>query len=66
MRKVNRRFHTIEEYRAEIERATIIINGTESDSARIRMRKYRMRLQKELFSLMEVQNEKHKRITKEV
>lgn len=63
MRKVNRRFDTIEQYREEIERASVIINGTESEAARIRMRRYRMRLEKELFSLME---EQHEQITKEI
>lgn len=63
MRKVNRRFDTIEKYREEIERASVIINGTESEAARIRMRRYRMRLEKELFSLME---EQHEQITKEI
>lgn len=57
MKKVNRRFGSIEEYRAEIEKAAIIINGTECKATRIRWRKYRMRLEKELYSLMEVQNE---------
>lgn len=56
-KRINKRFETPEEYRAEIERASIIINGTESMEARARMWRYRMRLEKELFGLMEVQNE---------
>ena len=62
-KRINKRFDTIEQYREEIERASVIINGTESEAARIRMRRYRMRLEKELFSLME---EQHEQITKEI
>ena len=56
MKNINKRFQTPEEYHKEIERASIIIRGTESMEARARMFKYRMRLEKELFMLLEEMN----------
>lgn len=63
-RHINRRFNSRDEYRAEIEKASIIIKGTESMEVRAKWWKYRMRLEKELFSLMEVENDEQR--TKEI
>ena len=52
MKNINLKYETEREYRDEIERLTVIIENTPSGSARRRASNRRMRLQKELFVLI--------------
>lgn len=51
-RGIKRRYQTAQEYREAIEKATIIIHGTESEATRAKWIRKRKRLEKEFFVLL--------------